>query len=111
MISTVLRYEVETIDRNGEKIEWKLRNTITPSYEVVERYIQRRFLFWTWKKYFDVIENEKEARIRARRRAFRIARRLYPEYAVRVFVIFKFPEIDEPIRHCVWENGNYYSTH
>jgi len=111
MISTVLRYEIETIDRDKEKLEWKLRTTITPNYKIIDRYIEKKFLFWTWQKHFDVIENERVERIKARRKAFKIAKRLYPEYAVRVFIVFKFPEVDESIRHRVWENGYYYSTH
>ncbi len=109
MLSTILRYEIETI--REDRGEWKLWNTITPKYKY-EGYVgKKRFLFWTWSEIHQVIANERRARIQARKKAFRKARRLYPGCDTRVYVVFKFPEIDEPIRHCVWENGHYYSTH
>jgi hypothetical protein len=111
MLSTILRYEIEVIDHSDEKFEWKLRNVINPPYDLENKVIRGRFLWWTWERPYIVIFNEKEARIKARRKAFKIAKRLYPTYAVRVFVVFKFPEVDDPIRHRVWENGHYYSTH
>lgn len=111
MFSTVLRYEIETIHQVDGQPKWRLRNTIHPRYDLVNEFYKKRFLWWTWGKSFAVIFNEKKARIKARNKAFRIARRLHPEYAVRVFIVFKFPEVDEPIRHCVWENGHYFSTH
>jgi hypothetical protein len=111
MLSTVLRYEIEIVDRTDEKIGWKVRNTIRPNYDVQNRFKRRRFLLWKWDRAYAVIFNEKEARTKARRKAFRIAKRLYPEYTTRVIVVFQFPEVDEPIRHCVWENGRYYSFH
>lgn len=111
MLSKVLKYEIETIHNVDGQSEWKLRNTVTPQYQYAENLVTKRFLWWTWTTIHLLLANERKARIRARRKAFRTAKKLYPEYATRVFVIFKFPEIDEPIRHCVWENGHYYSTH
>ncbi len=109
MISTVLRYEVEVFDE--EIGDWVIRKTLNPNYDLSNESYQRRFLWWTWEQPYVVICNERKARIRARRKAFKWAWRFYPEYPTSVFVVFKFPEIDEPIRHCVWENGYYYSTH
>ena len=109
MLSTILRYEVETFDEKTDK--WTLRKTINPNYDLSNESRRRRFLWWTWERPYVVIRNEREARIRARRKAFKWARKLYPEYATSVFVIFKFPEVDQSIRHRVWENGHYYSTH
>ena len=109
MISTVLRYEVEVFDE--VKNDWVIRKTINPNYDLMDESRRRRFLWWTWEKPYCVIDNEKRARIRARRKAFKWARKLYQGYETKVFVIFKFPEVDEPIRHCVCENGHYYSTH
>jgi hypothetical protein len=109
MRSTVLRYEIETFDE--EEGAWKLRKTINPNYDLSNESDRRRFFFWTWEQPYVVIRNERSARIRARRKAFRMARKLYPEYATSVFVVFQFPEVDEPIRHRVWENGHFYSTH
>jgi len=111
MLSTVLMYEIENVQKVDGKLVWKLHHTILPNYGYANYVEKKRFLWWTWTVDHRTIDNERKARINARRKAFRKAKKLYPEYATRVFVIFKFPEIDEPIRHCVWENGNYYSTH
>ncbi len=111
MLSKVLMYEIETIHIKDSQPKWKLRDTIIPRYQYAENVATRRFLWWTWTATHLMLSNERKARIQARRKAFKIAKKLYPEYAVRVFVVFKFPEVDEPIRHCVWENGHYYSTH
>lgn len=107
MFSTVLMYEIETV----QKGVWKLRDTILPNYGYTNYLEKKRFLWWTWIVNHRTIDNERKARIRARRKAFRKAKRLYPEYNVRVFIVFKFPEVNDPIRHCIWENGHYYSTH
>jgi len=105
MISTVLRYEIEIKYNN---FEWKLRRTITPNYEVEDHFTVKRFLFWTREKHFNVIRNERATRIKARKRALKLARKFFQSYSeVRVFVIFKFPEIDEPIRHRTWENNRF----
>ncbi len=111
MLSTILRYEIEIIERIDEKLGWKVRNVIHPKYNVANRFQRRRFLLWAWDRAYAVILNEREARIKARRKAFRIAKRLFPGYATRIIVVFQFPEVANPIRHCVWENGRYYSTH
>ena len=111
MLSTVLRYEIEIIRQVNGQPKWMLRNTIHPPYDLANEIHKKRFLWWTWGKAYTIIFNEKKARIKARNKAFKIARRLYPEYAVRVLVVFKFPEVDESIRHRIWENGHYYSTH
>jgi hypothetical protein len=112
MLSTILKYEVEMLvpDVVGCP-RWRVKGVFTPDYDIEDRPIQKRFLWWTWDKSCAVILNEKKARTSARRRAFKLAKKLHPDYCARVFVIFKFPEVDEPIRHCVWENGRYYSTH
>jgi hypothetical protein len=109
MISTILRYEVEVFDE--DKSDWVIRKTINPNYDLSNESYQHRFLWWTWERPYVVIRNERKARIRARRKAFKWAWKYYPDYPTSVFVTFKFPEIDEPIRHRVWENGYYYSTH
>lgn len=110
MLSTVLRYEIETIPHDG-RLKWRIRKVIHPDYDLINETFRRRFLWWTWERPYIVIFNERKARIKARKKAFRIANRLYPAYLVRVFVIFQFPEVDDPIRHCIWANGHYYSTH
>ena len=107
MLSTVLRYEIEILIRD----DWLVRKTFYPNYDIQNVSHQHRFLWWAWEKPYVVIHNERKARIRARRKTFKWAKKLRSEYSTRVFVIFKFPEIDEPIRHCVWKNGQYYSTH
>jgi hypothetical protein len=111
MLSKVLRYEIEVIKTLDSQPEWTIRDTIEPHYQYTESVLTKRFLWWTWSTTYLLLQNERNARIRARHRAFKIAKKLYPEYATRVFVVFKFPEVKEPIRHCVWENGNFYSTH
>ena len=112
MLSKVMQYEVEVVKNVGEhQPKWVVRNTVTPGYEYHESVTTKRFLWWKWSTTYLLLENERKARIRARQKAFKIAKKLYPEYLVRVFVVFKFPEIDDPIRHCVWANGQYYSTH
>jgi hypothetical protein len=111
MLSKVLKYEIETIHIVDGRPEWKLRNTITPHYQYAESVMTKRFLWWKRSTVHLLLANERKARIHARRKAFKTVKKLYPEYSTRVFVVFKFPEIDEPIRHCVWENGQYYSTH
>ncbi len=111
MFSKVLRYEVETLRRVSNCPEWVIRDTILPQYKYTQGATERRFFWWTVTTTHLLLDNERKARIKARRRAFKIAKKLHPEYVVRVFVVFKFPEVPESIRHCVWENGRYYSTH
>jgi hypothetical protein len=107
MLSTILNYEIEVITLDAEKPTWKVRNTISPAYQFEKQRIDRWFLFWKRTEYREYITNEKVARIHARRRAFKLAKKLFPEYAVRVFVMFQFPGVAEPSRQCVWENGRY----
>ena len=112
MVGTVLRYEVEMVLPSLEgRLKWKHKSTFVPHYSFEDRPVRHRFLWWTWITSRDVITNEKKARTNARRKAFRTAKKLFPIYNVRVIVVFKFPEVNESIRHCVWENGNYFSTH
>ena len=111
MLSKVIQYEIEVVKNRDTQPEWVVRDQIEPRYQYTESVTTKRFLWWKWSTTYLLLQDERKARIRARRRAFKIAKKLYPEYAVRVFVVFKFPEVDEPIRHCVWENGHYYSTH
>jgi hypothetical protein len=111
MLSKVLMYEVEIVKIVDNQPKWVHRNTFFPRYHYVEDVTTRRFLWWKRLTIHLLLQNERKARICARRKAFKIAKKLYPEYSVRVIVIFKFPGIDKQIRHCVWENGQYYSTH
>jgi len=115
MLSTILRYEIEVflkLDRPEEaEKDWHIWNTITPKYKYEGFVGKKRFLCWTWSEIHQVIANERKARIQARKKAFRKARRLYPRYDTRVYVVFKFPEIEEPFRHRVWENGRHLSPH
>jgi hypothetical protein len=111
MLSKVIRYEIEVIRIIDNQPKWEPRKTVIPHYQYTEGVTTKQFLWWKWSTSYLLLQNERKARIRARRKAFKIAKKLYPEYRVRVFVIFKFPEIDKQIRHCVWENGQYYSTH
>lgn len=111
MLSKVLRYEIEIVKNIDSQPKWVIRNTIEPHYEYSESVSTKRFLWWTWSTTYLLLKNECKARTHARQRVFKIAKKLFPEYLVRVFVIFKFPKVDEPTRHCIWENGHYYSTH
>lgn len=112
MLSTILRYEVEMLVNDLEgSLLWRTKFVFAPDYAIENHPILHHFLWWTWETPHNAITNEKKARTIARRRAFKMAKRLYPDYCSRVFVVFKFPKVNEPIRHCVWENGHYYSTH
>lgn len=109
MISTVLGYDIEVYDE--EAVVWRVKKTFTPSY-TYNVYTKPSFWdFFGMPKKYQIIVNEKKARIRAKKAALRYARRLYPEFAVAIFVTFKFPEAKEPFRHCIWENGEYNSIH
>lgn len=103
-MNTKLRlYTIQTKNEDGV---WLHHGFVHPEYEYEDYVEELRWLFFTFKRKRQRITNELEARIAARSKALRVAKKLYKAQPTRILISVAFT-VGGAATYEIWQDGRF----
>ena len=102
MIDELLNYEIQTLNADGV---WVHHSYERPSYKYEDRTVTRQWWIFGYSYTRRVCVNEREARVKARKRALRKARRTNKSIPARVLMTVRFRNHADYVTYETWDQG------